>query len=191
MNRKQAAAAFLAATPHATLALLEYGHGYAKARRESTCRLTRTRINMGEAIRKIRILTRHGQECEVYVANRTFGTLFNSSSTRIDYKADGSSYIYRDQPLEYCAWARWTGTEQVEAIVRSADSRTEIEIVDKHGETKTHHLTNGRWNNRQTPNAFLATLRRSKSIRLVRASAMRPNAKFPQFMDRVWLELGA
>lgn len=69
-----------AAHPDATLVLVTMGHGYGKARHDSTCGLTGDRINAGEAIRHVVVASRSGHTWAGYIANRTLGWLDIRSS---------------------------------------------------------------------------------------------------------------
>ena len=167
MTRTEAIAAFFRTNPTVTLVCTGFGHGYGKAKFNSRCKLTRTYIERGDAVRKIDVVTRAGSAHTVYVSNQMFGTLFGSSSHRVEHERGGPlNNPYTD--LHYSRWTRWTGVEQVETWIQSAGSVT-IEVVNADGQVKTYRRGwNNKWNETQTDNALLATLRRSKRLCLVR-----------------------
>lgn len=180
MTQTEAIAAFFASRPDVNIVCTEFGHAYDTAKFSSTCKLTRTRIECGEAIRKIEIVTRAGTTHSLFVATRTFGTLFGANSHRVEHeRGDKFDSIHTD--LTFSTWTRFTGVEQIERFVRDADKSTKIEIVDEFGASKSYSLDwRGKWNGKQTTNALLSSLRRSKRLRLVRVSRneQRTSGKF-------------
>ena len=173
MTRTEAIAAFFASRPDVNLVCTEYGHAYGSAKFDSRCKLTHTRIERGEPVRKIEIVTRAGTAHSVFVANRTFGTLFNADGAtscqhRIEHER-GGPFMNIHTDLLYSTWTRFYCVEQIERFVRDAVKSTRIEFVDAYGESKSYSLGwNDKWNETQTTNALLASLRRSKRLRLVR-----------------------
>lgn len=179
-TQTEAIAAFFASRPDVNIVCTEYGHAYGTAKFASTCKLTRTQIERGEAIRKIEIVTRRGTTHSLFVANRTFGTLFESTSHRVEHER-GGKFGNPHTDLLISTWTRFVSVEQIERFVLDADKSTKIEIVDKFGESKSYSIGwNGKWNTTQTTNALLSSLRRSKRLRLVRVSRneQRTSGKF-------------
>ena len=168
MTRTEAIAHFFTSRPEVTIVCVEYGHAYGRARYSSTCKLTRTPIRMGEAVRQVKLICRAdpARTHTLYLANSTFGLLFGCSHARIEHAPHGIN-DERFTDVWYSAWTRFQGVEQVAAVL---DERpTTIAMVNRYGEKRTYKGANGRWNGGQSTKAMLASMRRgARNLRLVR-----------------------
>jgi hypothetical protein len=161
-NKLTTADTFLSANPEATLALIDFGHGYGTAKYDSTCRLTGDRINRGESTRKVAIRTATGHTFEGYVSNRMFALLQFRGEWGCPHRGDWNPSVSR--------WTRFD-LAKVEAALENAETGTTIRLILRdsgYGSNETRGWTlgaNGKWRQgRKTssPKALLAALRRSK-----------------------------
>ncbi len=178
MSRAAALASYFSANPSVNLLVVEVGHGYGCAKFDSICKLTRTRIERGEAVRRLVVATRSGREAEVYVASRTFGTLVGSARpARIEYGADAHGYPARLDALPV-RWTRFDGVEVFERLdLDSIDGEVLIEVVDHDGEIRRFvrgSRAGSKWGGTRSTKALLSGFRRSKNYRMIRVSVSRP-----------------
>lgn len=190
-TRTEAIAAFFTSRPEVTIICVEAGHAYGRARYNSTCKLTRTPIQAGEAVRQVKLVCRadSARTHTLFMANSTYGMLFGCSRARIEHAPSGvGGYHFTD--IEYSAWTRFQGVEQVAAVL---DERpTIIEMVTRYGEKRTYKGANGRWNGGQSTKAMLASMRRgARNLRLVRVER-KEDREFDELGTcsvRVWVPL--
>jgi len=173
-TRSAALASYFAANPSVNLLVVEFGHGYGRAKFDSTCKLTRTRIERGEAVRRLVVATRSGREAEVYVANRMFGVLVGAAaSVRIEFGLDASGYPNRLDVLPV-RWTRFLGVEMLERLdLDSLDGEVTIELVDRIGNVREFvrgSREGSKWNGSRSTKALLSGFRRSKNYRMIRVS---------------------
>lgn len=136
-----------------------------KARFTGWCQLTNTRIERGDWIAKVNIITRTGP-VSCYMSNKTYNVLFGFNDARIRHDDDGIGNTFTD--ISASRWSHYT----IERAAEAVESGHRIEVFTKYGERRTFKLwSNGKWNGRQTSRALLGTLRRSKNAAMIRVTA--------------------
>ena len=165
-TRQDAIRAYFQENPEVTMVCTEFGHGYAKARYTGWCKLTNTRIDCGESIRKVSITTRDSRSMQLFMSSKNWSALFGFNDVRIRHDDDGIGNTFTD--ISASRWSRYT----IERAAEAVESGHRIEVFTKYGERRTYKLwSNGKWNGRQTSRALLGTLRRSKNAAMIRVTA--------------------
>ncbi len=169
-DRSDAITQAFSAHAEATIALIDAGHAYGKAKWASKCPLTGVQINYNEAIRKVTVQTTTGHTWTGYTANRIFGMLFNDISVQAQC-ATGRFTIEMSR-WSKCA-ADWVA--KVESSTSAPKDGDKLEVVDDEGACKgwTFHEWSGKWHGRATKMStkqLVSSMRRSKSKRLWKLS---------------------
>jgi hypothetical protein len=153
-----------------TFVITEAGHGYAKAKYSSTCKLTGIEIYSGEPVRKIKIQTRSGLTWSGYTSNRIYCFLTKSEVAR-----------YNLQPLDFnpdmdlIGWTKFAQgwEDNIAKELNTATEGTKLKFVNKRGEEKTYSYN--KWTGKFrlsgtysdcTAKQVIAALKRSKTKRL-------------------------
>lgn len=157
--------------PTATLGMFlgDMGHGYAKAKWSSRCKLTGLDIRLGEAVRKITVHTPQGLTWTGYTANRIVSILFTEGRA-------GVTTLDRDEVhLSSLGKCRGDWVSKVEDAISNPQDRLQVHVVTSTGLTKgwTYQSWSGKWQSHTSTAQvsaaqLVSSLRRGKSNRLWR-----------------------
>ena len=162
-TRQDAIRAYFQENPEVTMVCTEFGHGYAKARYTGWCKLTNTRIDCGESIRKVSITTRDSRSMQLFMSSRRapcLGSMMSESATM----TMAQTHLPILAPLAGAATQSSAPLRQWRAAIASKSSLSTV---------SAEHTSSGAMGSGTgaRPAALSGTLRRSKNAAMIRVTA--------------------